>query len=693
MIKFLKRLFVKEQKFNDIVVSNLTDGLTYGKATPENFDVHLKAYTHEAYVYGCIYLIASTIAGLNWKLYKRDKTGKKVEVRNLLIEKLFEKPNDNDENSTWYNLIEWTVACLELVGNSYWLLDKLYGSSQKYVGAIQNLIPSKITILPNKEKEGSFIKGYLYQKSDGLKAEFSNDEITHFKYIRPNDYFYGQGAVVPSAIAIDLIRESEMTNLNLFKNGAMPSGALETDKTVDDVRYARIKKAFEEKYVGSKNANKTLILDNGLKYKTISQSMKDLEFIQGIKLSREEICIAFKVPPILIGILDNASYSNYEQAVKVFWVHCIIPKIKRIEQVISTVCRRFDETLYFEFDLSTVESLKENQEQLSVIAQRYFSMGIPLNQIIEALKLPFEPIEGGDEGYIQFSLMPISQMSEKEQPETEIVPPAEEEETEPKSKSWLIRKEILWKQFDSMTRRIEKGYMKFIDKYFTALEQDTISELVKSKSIDKKKVDSYLFDKDEEIEKWMKQSKKYQKLAFNENGKREMENIGLGSISFNVSNPRAEKWLQANALSKAKEVIPTLYDDLKKQLTEGFAEGESIPDIVKRLQEVYAGYKNESFKAERIARTEVIGASNAGALEAYKQSGLRLLKGWLGEMDDRIRDSHLKATMDYTEENAIPMDEEFVLMDGKGMAPGQLDDEGSNINCRCTIFAVRDTGE
>jgi hypothetical protein len=244
-----------------------------------------------------------------------------------------------------------------------------------------------------------------------------------------------------------------------------------------------------------------------------------------------------------------------------------------------------------------------------------------------------------------------------------------------------------------MTRVIENSYKRVIDKYFSALEQDTISEL--NKSFTKKKAGDYLFNRDEEIKKWFKQNKKYQKLAFIMNGKREMENIGLGAISFQVNNPRAEKWLDENSLDNAKDVIGSLHDDLKEQLNEGFEAGESIPDIVKRIQNVYDGYDIDGYKAERIARTEVISASNAGALEAYEQSGLKLLKGWLGELDDKIRDSHIKATLDYTEEKAIPMDEDFVLAGGSGPAPGQIDDTNGeeNINCRCTIFAIRDTGE
>jgi HK97 family phage portal protein len=700
MFNFIKELFNKQasSRFNDAVLTSKFDALTYGRSTPDNFDTHLKAYNNEVYVYGCIYLIGSTIAGLPYQLYKLDANKKKIIVRNSQVESLFETPNENDENSTYGNLIEWTVACLELVGNAYWLLDKLYGKQQRFPGALQILIPSRITIVPDTTSNQNFIAGYKYSKTDGTSILFTNEEITHFKYIRPNDYFYGQGSVLPSALSIDLIREAETTNLNLFRNGAMPHATLEAEKPIDAIRFDRLKKQFEEGYTGTKNAKKTILLDNGIKFKQISQSMQDLEFIEGIKLSREEICIAFKVPPVILGILDHATYSNYEQANKIFWIHCLMPKLRRLEQVISTIIKRFDPSLCFGFDLSNVESLKENQDLMSQIAQRYFSMGVPMNDIIKALNLPLKPIEGGDIGYLPFSMTPISEVGKKPEQlpapteqELETEEPEDESQEEPKSKSWLFRKQALYKQFDRLTRNIESSYKKAIDRHFSELEAQTISELNNKSYMPNNYIKK--FDKDKEIDKWMRTSKKYHKFTFNANGKRETENLGLSSVSFDLSNPRAVKWLHKYSLDKATEVIDSLYGDIKSALDAGIEAGESIPDITNRIKATYDGYKENGYKAERIARTEVIGASNAGAIESYKQTGLKLKKGWLCATDERTRDSHLKAGEDYSEEKAIDLDAMFMVGGFETEAPGQTGDGGEDINCRCAIFAVRDNGE
>lgn len=344
MFNYLKRLFKKDRYQEAIVSNNFSFTSTYGLHTPENYNNLLKAYTNETYVYACVYIISTTIAGLPYLFYKKGANNDKIPVKNKQLEKLFEYPNDNDENSTWYNLIEWTLASLELTGNAYWLLDRLYGTQKITPAAMQLLLADRMRVLPNTEsRSDNFVNGYVYLKDNGAKLPFTDNEITHFKYIKPDSYYYGQGSVASVNTSIDLIREAEKTNLNLFVNGALPYGSLETDKNINDDRFQRLQREFDSKYGrGSRNAGKTMLLDNGLKFKKISESMKDLEFIEGIKLSRESICAAFGVPPMMIGILDKATYSNYEQAVKILWIHTLIPKLRRLEQVITHIVKRFE---------------------------------------------------------------------------------------------------------------------------------------------------------------------------------------------------------------------------------------------------------------------------------------------------------------------------------------------------------------
>lgn len=708
--RMLKRFgYTKDSRLADIMSSGRMFNSEYGAPVPDNYAAYLKAYAKEVWVYACIYRIATTIAGLPWKLYRKtvvDDKIKKDYVYNPAIYALFERPNDNDENSTWYGLIEWTLANLELVGNAYWLLDKLYGGADKrLVGAIHVLLASRMRVIPGEDR---YVTGYVYTNNNGTKTVFTDDEITHFKYMAADNYYYGTGGLSPCVYAVDTIKEAQKTNLNIFQNGAMVDAMLTTDGSIDDAKVKRLRAQFKERYVGSEKAHGIMIADGGLKYQKLTENMKDLEFINGIKLSREEVCAAFAVPPLLVGILDQASYSNYAEATRIFYLHCIIPKLRRIEQVITTIVKRFDKSLYFEFDLANVDALKDDEAKKLDIITKYWNMGVPFNTLVDAYGLPVGHIEGGDIGYLPFSVQPVGTEQANnnagarqggEKPEDEGNDQEDDKSVKDakqggaglgKNVNWQVRKSHLWKLFDRTVRKLENKYLEIINIHFGMLRARTISNLENGgKELKKISTSDVLFNRDDEIKNWMLHSKRYHKIVAKENGQRELNNLGLNNISFDIYNPRIVKLLDKYGLKVAESVIGTLHDRLKDNLQEGITNGESIPDLAKRVKETFAGYEDKTAsQATTIARTETISVSNQAALEAYKQSGLRLGKGWLGELDDRIRESHAIATKTYDEGNPIPMDEPFELGGGAAMYPGGSGVAEEDINCRCSIFAV-----
>jgi hypothetical protein len=198
-----------------------------------------------------------------------------------------------------------------------------------------------------------------------------------------------------------------------------------------------------------------------------------------------------------------------------------------------------------------------------------------------------------------------------------------------------------------------------------------------------------LFDPGDEAKKYVKESRKYHAEALSKTAQAEIELLNLG-IEFDVTNPRVVSFLAKYGLDKAESVLTTLKDKLKGQLIEGINEGESIETIVGRLEEVYinAGYTDiEGSALERIARTEVIGASNEGALESYKQANIGLKKGWLAAMDELTRDTHIEADRRYSEKG-IDLDEDFEVGQDRMPAPGQGSLASEVCNCRCSIIPV-----
>lgn len=132
---------------------------------------------------------------------------------------------------------------------------------------------------------------------------------------------------------------------------------------------------------------------------------------------------------------------------------------------------------------------------------------------------------------------------------------------------------------------------------------------------------------------------------------------------------------------------------INSAVTQGIIQGDSIPKIANRLEDVLG--MNET-SAIRNARTTVTSAQNKGRMDmmhdAYNK-GVISKKGWSSAHDKRVRKSH--QLMDNGE--FIDMDAEF----GNGLEyPGDPDGDPEEVyNCRCSLiydvvgFASPITGE
>jgi len=96
------------------------------------------------------------------------------------------------------------------------------------------------------------------------------------------------------------------------------------------VQYERLKKEFTDFYQGANNAGRPLVLDGGLDWRPMSLSPRDMDFLEAKHASAREIALAFGVPPMLLRILGDNTYSNYQEANRVFWRQSVLPLSARI---------------------------------------------------------------------------------------------------------------------------------------------------------------------------------------------------------------------------------------------------------------------------------------------------------------------------------------------------------------------------
>lgn len=165
---------------------------------------------------------------------------------------------------------------------------------------------------------------------------------------------------------------------------------------------------------------------------------------------------------------------------------------------------------------------------------------------------------------------------------------------------------------------------------------------------------------------------------------------GVGGYSFTLVDADTVKHLATTdksllplrKLDPAKD-IPWNMKKINSQVLQGIIQGESIPNISKRILNVQEMNKDAAIRS---ARTIVTGAENKGRMDSYhraEQDGIILEKEWLAAIDSRTRDWHAELNG-----KTVPIDEPFVNAIGEIMFPGDPSADGANVyNCRCSLIS------
>lgn len=140
---------------------------------------------------------------------------------------------------------------------------------------------------------------------------------------------------------------------------------------------------------------------------------------------------------------------------------------------------------------------------------------------------------------------------------------------------------------------------------------------------------------------------------------------------FDPMSAAVRAWIVKHGAESIKTILATNLDDVKRIILTGVDQNLTAVQLSRSVRDFYDD--RSTFKAMRVARTEVNHAAGYGQREAAKQSGVVKTKSWISSRDDRVRDEHI--LMDSKQNHDVPFDEPY--SDGSTY-PGEQD-----IMCRC----------
>jgi len=338
-------------------------------------------------VYACIKVLSETVSTLPCHLYKlsADRMTRTHAYNDNLHTLVMRAPNDWQTAQEFWQM---QVVNLCLRGNSYNYIVR--GESGRVVAL--HPIPVDSVHVHVEAQNRIHYSVTIGEKGRQRTEVFHPSEILHFKSmsldgisgISPISY---QGHLLGGAI------EQRDHSNSVFANGSTPRGVLQVDGTLSDDAYNNLKESWEGAHGGRANANRVALLEAGVRFEPISMSPGDVQLIETRKLSREEICGIFRVPPHMIADLSRATFSNIEEQTLDFYRSAIYPYIRGFETRMNYSLLG-DSTREFRFEVG--ELLRGDFAGEVDAYKKLLEIGVMSPNEVRH-KLDMNPREGGDD--------------------------------------------------------------------------------------------------------------------------------------------------------------------------------------------------------------------------------------------------------------------------------------------------------
>ena len=354
-------------------------------------DAGVSATSAQSYstVYACIRVLADSIASLPCKLMVKDGDTIREDTANNLFWLLNQEPMPGITAATY-----WRFNIKSLLTAGFFLSLVVRAGN----GKITRLIPvhpsrvSQIELLPT----GGF--SFTVINREGAILNRTSRDALFVPYDLAGPDF--DRPISPLDCLIDELKTLKTSQIFLSKllaNNARPNGYwVKTNGTIaSEEVYRRLKEQLSDIIMGN-GATRTPLVEDGLEFRETTQSNTDLQLLELMRFSTEQVAGVFGVPLHMIGDIRQAKgWSTNEQQEREFVTTSLIPITNRIEKAIVSAFipethwgRQFPKFNYkgrLRGDINTQANFYQKMNQIGVMS---------INEI-RALE-DMDPIDGGN---------------------------------------------------------------------------------------------------------------------------------------------------------------------------------------------------------------------------------------------------------------------------------------------------------
>lgn len=669
------------------------------------------AFERSSPIATAIEVIAQDAASIPWELFPKGSGDDAEQPVEHPIQQVWAQPNDVMLGS---QLWVGTYVSRKLWGEAWWyypdlLLPKATSRTNPDTAALERKLAREggITLLDPRSVNVQVRDGEVVytHRAYGVDKTLNPDRLTLFKSVNPRNPLRGLSEI--TQVLVDALgdRAAAAWNARYFNDqNGVPAGMLQPGmgQSVTAEQKNDILRLFNQQH-GTKRA--VGFLPGGWTWNDLGVTRRDMDFPELRSGAFERIVSRLGVPPFLVGMLEKADYANSRKQESLYWRSTITRFLSSIRDTLNyDFLPKMGVQLEAWPKMEVVRGLIEDMETLAGIADRFWRMGIPFEQINERLSLGFDPskIPNSDVSFLPFSVLPSDQLMAPEvtDPPDELdaktdndgeAPPAKAPEkmrrndkTSATTDRERLRRRLLWRQLQTQKIDLEARMNKAVRKWANDLKAEALAALDGTKGWlvrsgfepIEKDGSFYLIDVTAAKVKLKKVTRPIYQQAVRRGGETVITEIGL-TVNFDMQASEVLALIE-NLASRVVRITDTIANALRDTLREGLNASETILQLRDRVASVMGASLGRSLT---IARTEIGMAFSGARFAAMKANGIQSHQ-WVSARDQDVREPHQP-----------PLDTEVVAL-GVPFSNGllyPLDPEGPPeevCNCRCIAVAV-----
>lgn len=354
-------------------------------------------YRTQPYLRTVVEFRARNIAQLGLHVFERVSDTDRRRNRDSTVARLLKQPN---KEMTGYDLLNRLVADLALYDDAYWIVEEDLDMESGW-----KIQPVPVTWVVRLTGGSVWAPDTMHVQPPGAShaTPVPLSKVVRFHGWDPVNLTRGSSAVnALKAILMEQVHAVRYRDQMWTRAGRV--GVVVTRPTADKgsnwtpEQKKQFKDVLDSKLAGDSGseAGGSIILEDGMTMDRLGFTPHENEFIDAAKLSLATVAQVFHVNPVMVGMLDNANFSNAKEFARSLYTNTLGPTMAMIEdrinlQLVPMVSRETD--LYVEFNIA--EKLQGSFEEQAEVMQT--ATGRPWQTVNEArARFNMPEIEGGD---------------------------------------------------------------------------------------------------------------------------------------------------------------------------------------------------------------------------------------------------------------------------------------------------------